>query len=256
MVRLEEIIDKISAYNPAADLELIKKAYIFSAKVHQGQVRLSGEPYLSHIIEVANTLANMHMDVTTIVAGILHDTVEDTLTTIDKIKELFGEDVAALVDGVTKIGKISFESKGASGEERQAENFRKMIIAMAKDIRVIMIKLADRLHNMRTLSVLAPEKRLKIAQETMDIYVPIANRLGIGWIKIELEDLSFNYQKPDAYKELEERLATEKEERERYIQKVKAIIEKRLVEYNLKAEVTGRPKHLYNIYKKMLKDGG
>ncbi|MEK6599551.1 MAG: bifunctional (p)ppGpp synthetase/guanosine-3',5'-bis(diphosphate) 3'-pyrophosphohydrolase [Deltaproteobacteria bacterium] len=255
MVRLEEIIDKISAYNPAADLELIKKAYIFSAKVHQGQVRLSGEPYLSHIIEVANTLANMQMDVTTVVAGILHDTVEDTLTTLDKIKELFGENIATLVDGVTKIGKISFESKGASGEERQAENFRKMIIAMAEDIRVIMIKLADRLHNMRTLSALAPEKRLKIAQETMDIYVPIANRLGIGWIKTELEDLSFNYQKPDAYKELEERLATEKEERERYIQEVKAIIEKKLAEYNLKAEVTGRPKHLYSMYKKMLKDG-
>src|SRR3990167_3943945 len=137
MVRLEEIIDKISAYIPAADLELVKKAYIFSAKVHQGQMRLSGDPYFIHIFEVANILANMQMDVTTIVAGILHDTVEDTLTTIDKIKELFGEDVAALVDGVTKIGKISFESKGASGEERQAENFRKMIIAMAEDIREI-----------------------------------------------------------------------------------------------------------------------
>jgi GTP diphosphokinase / guanosine-3',5'-bis(diphosphate) 3'-diphosphatase len=255
MVRLEEIIDKISAYIPAADLELIKKAYVFSAQVHQGQVRVSGEPYLSHIFEVANTLTSMQMDVTTVVAGILHDTVEDTLTTIDKIKELFGEDVAALVDGVTKIGKMSFTSKDASGEERQAENFRKMIIAMAKDIRVIMIKLADRLHNMRTLSALAPEKRLKIAQETMDIYVPIANRLGIGWIKTELEDLAFSYQKPHAYKELKERLATEKEEREKYIQDVKAIIEKRLAEYHLKAEITGRPKHLFSIHKKMLQDG-
>ncbi|MEK7842427.1 MAG: HD domain-containing protein, partial [Deltaproteobacteria bacterium] len=141
MVRLEELIDKISAYNTAADLEPIKKAYVFSAKVHQGQVRVSGDPYLSHLFEVANILTNMQMDVTTVVAGILHDTVEDTLTTIDKIKELFGEDVAALVDGVTKIGKMSFASKDASGEERQAENFRKMIIAMAKDIRVIMIKL-------------------------------------------------------------------------------------------------------------------
>ncbi len=256
MVRLEEIIDKISAYNSAADTELIRKAYIFSAKVHHGQMRLSGEPYLSHIIEVAHILADMQMDVVTVAAGILHDTVEDTLTTLDKIRELFGDEAAALVDGVTKIGKISFESKGgASGEERQAENFRKMIIAMAQDIRVIMIKLADRLHNMRTLSVLAPEKRLKIAQETMDIYVPIANRLGIGWIKTELEDLSFNYLKPDACKELEERLTTEKEERERYIYEVKTIIEKRLAEYNLKAEVAGRPKHLYSIYKKMLKDG-
>src|SRR3972149_7159698 len=154
MVRLEEIIDKLPPYNPAADLELVKKAYIFSAKVHQGQMRLSGEPYLNHPIEVANILANMQMDVVTVAAGILHDTVEDTLTTLDKIKELFGSEVATLVDGVTKIGKISFDSRGASGEERQAEKFRQMLIAMAQDIRVIMIKLADRLHNMRTLSAL------------------------------------------------------------------------------------------------------
>ncbi len=255
MVRLEEIIDKISSYNPAADTEPIKKAYIFSAKVHQGQMRLSGEPYLSHIIEVAHILTHMQMDAVTVAAGILHDTVEDTLTTIDKIKEMFGEETAALVDGVTKIGKISFESKDASGEERQAENFRKMIIAMAQDIRVIMIKLADRMHNMRTLSALAPEKRIKIARETMDIYVPIANRLGIGWIKAELEDLSFKHLKADAYGELQERLATGDEERAKYIHEVKAIIEKRLAEYNLKADVSGRPKHLYSIYNKMLKDG-
>ncbi|MBI5874667.1 MAG: bifunctional (p)ppGpp synthetase/guanosine-3',5'-bis(diphosphate) 3'-pyrophosphohydrolase, partial [Deltaproteobacteria bacterium] len=255
MIRLEEIIDKVSSYNPAADTELIKKAYIFSAKVHQGQMRMSGEPYLSHIIEVAHILTNMQMDAVTVAAGILHDTVEDTLTTLDKIKELFGDEVAALVDGVTKIGKISFESKGASGEERQAENFRKMIIAMAQDIRVIMIKLADRMHNMRTLSALAPEKRIKIARETMDIYVPIANRLGIGWIKTELEDLSFKHLNSDAYRGLQERLVTENEERARYIHEVKAIIEKRLAEYNLKSEVDGRPKHLYSIYKKMQKDG-
>ena len=255
MVRLEDIVDKISSYNPTADIELIKRAYIFSAKVHQGQMRVSGEPYLNHIIEVAHILTDMQMDVVTVIAGILHDTVEDTLTTLDKIKELFGDEVATLVDGVTKIGKISFDRQGMSGEERQAENFRKMIIAMAQDIRVIMIKLADRLHNMRTLSVLSPEKRTKIAQETMDIYAPIANRLGIGWIKTELEDLAFNYLKPVPYKELQERLTTEKEERERYIHEVKAIIEKRLAEYNLKAEVTGRPKHLYSIHTKMLKDG-
>src|SRR3989338_3867673 len=255
MVRLEDIVDKISSYNPTADIELIKRAYIFSAKVHQGQMRVSGEPYLNHIIEVAHILTDMQMDVVTVIAGILHDTVEDTLTTLDKIKELFGDEVATLVDGVTKIGKISFDRQGMSGEERQAENFRKMIIAMAQDIRVIMIKLADRLHNMRTLSVLSPEKRTKIAQETMDIYAPIANRLGIGWIKTELEDLAFNYLKPEPYKELQERLTTEKEERERYIHEVKAIIEKRLAEYNLKAEVTGRPKHLYSIHTKMLKDG-
>ncbi|OGP39617.1 MAG: GTP pyrophosphokinase [Deltaproteobacteria bacterium GWD2_42_10] len=255
MVRLEDILEKISSYNPQADLELIKKAYIFSAKVHQGQVRLSGEPYLSHVMEVASILVNMQMDVVTVAAGILHDTVEDTLTTLDKIKELFGSEVATLVDGVTKIGKISFDSRGASGEERQAENFRKMLIAMAQDIRVIMIKLADRLHNMRTLSALDPGKRIKIAQETLDIYAPIANRLGIGWIKTDLEDMSFHHLKPDAYRELQERLTTEKEEREKYVHEVKAIIEKRLEEYNLKAEVTGRPKHFYSIHKKMLKDG-
>lgn len=255
MVRLEEIIDKISSYNPAADLELVKKAYIFSAKVHQGQMRLSGEPYLSHPIEVANILANMQMDVVTVAAGILHDTVEDTLTTLDKIKELFGEEVAILVDGVTKIGKISFDSKVTSGEERQAENFRKMIIAMAQDIRVIMIKLADRLHNMRTLNALAPGKRVTVAQETMDIYAPIANRLGIGWIKTELEEIAFSFLMPEAYKELQEKLATRKEEREKYIHEMKDSIEKKLAEYDLKAEITGRPKHLYSIYKKMVSQG-
>ncbi|MBI3754323.1 MAG: bifunctional (p)ppGpp synthetase/guanosine-3',5'-bis(diphosphate) 3'-pyrophosphohydrolase [Deltaproteobacteria bacterium] len=256
MVRLEEIIDKVSSYNPAADLELIKKAYIFSAKVHQGQVRLSGEPYLMHPIEVAHILADMQMDAVTVAAGLLHDTVEDTLTTVDKLKELFGDEIATLVDGVTKIGKISFGDKDtSSGKERQAENFRKMIIAMAQDLRVIMIKLADRLHNMRTLSALGPEKRMQVAQETMDIYAPIANRLGIGWIKTELEELSFPYLKPEAYRELQERLATKKEEREKYIHEVKAIIEKRLAEYNLPAQVSGRPKHLYSIYKKVTEQG-
>ena len=255
MVRLGEIIDKVSSYNPSANLDLIEKAYIFSAKVHKGQMRLSGEPYLSHPIEVAHILTNMQMDAVTVATGILHDTVEDTLTTIDKIRDLFGDEVAMLVDGVTKIGKITFDSKGTSGEEQQAENFRKMIIAMAQDIRVIMVKLADRLHNMRTLDALTPEKRTKIAQETIDIYAPIANRLGIGWIKTELEELAFYHLKPEAYKDLKERLATEREEREKYIHEVKAIIEKRLVEYNLKAEVTGRPKHLYSIYKKMADQG-
>ena len=255
MVRLGEIIDKVSSYNPSANLDLIEKAYIFSAKVHKGQMRLSGEPYLSHPIEVAHILTNMQMDAVTVATGILHDTVEDTLTTIDRIKDLFGDEVAMLVDGVTKIGKITFDSKGTSGEEQQAENFRKMIIAMAQDIRVIMVKLADRLHNMRTLDALTPEKRTKIAQETIDIYAPIANRLGIGWIKTELEELAFYHLKPEAYKDLKEKLATEREEREKYIHEVKAIIEKKLVEYNLKAEVTGRPKHLYSIYKKMADQG-
>lgn len=251
MERLEDILERVASYNAAADLEIIKKAYIFSAKVHQGQVRVSGEPYLNHPIEVASILTHLKLDPLTIATGLLHDTIEDTHTTIDKINEVFGNEVADLVDGVTKISKITFDSK----EERQAENFRKMIIAMSKDIRIILIKLADRLHNMRTLDALSSDKKIKIARETIDIYAPLANRLGIGWIKSELEDLSFKYLNSDKYKELDERLTKKKAERERYIQEVKDILEKRIKEHGLDAEVTGRPKHLYSIYRKMESQG-
>lgn len=247
MIRLNDIIDKISLYNPDADMGLIEKAYVFSAKIHQGQVRLSGEPYLVHPLEVAGILADLRLDIGTIATGLLHDCVEDTYTTLEEIDREFGKEINFLVDGVTKIGKITFESQ----EEQQAENFRKMLIAMAKDIRVILIKLADRLHNMRTLEYHSPERQKEIAQETLDIYAPLANRLGIGWVKTELEDLSFRFLETEIYYDLAKRVAKKKKERNAYINEVKSIIFKKLAEHNLKDNVEGRPKHLYSIYQKM-----
>ncbi|MEK6531467.1 MAG: bifunctional (p)ppGpp synthetase/guanosine-3',5'-bis(diphosphate) 3'-pyrophosphohydrolase [Deltaproteobacteria bacterium] len=250
MVRLQEIIEKVAAYNPAADLELLKKAYIFSGVVHQGQTRMTGEPYLNHPLEVANILTQFKMDAATIATGLLHDTVEDTHTTIEKIKELFGTEVSGLVDGLTKISRISFERK----EDHEAENFRKMVLAMGRDIRVILIKLADRLHNMRTLDALAPDKQRKIANETIDIYAPLANRLGIGWIKTELEDLAFKYIEPHAYKVLSEKVARLKERQQGYIDDARRIIEENLKEHSIEGVVTSRPKHLYSIHKKMVRE--
>ncbi|HEY2028500.1 MAG TPA: HD domain-containing protein, partial [Myxococcales bacterium] len=188
MIRLNDILEKVHAYHADADLDLIKKAYVYSAKVHQGQVRKSGEPYLVHPLEVAGLLADLKLDEASIVAGLLHDTIEDTLAKPDEIKEIFGGEVLELVEGVTKLGALQ-SSQNASVEEKQAENFRKMLVAMAKDIRVILVKLADRTHNMRTLEHMKPDSQQRIAQETLDIYAPLANRLGIQWIKIELEDL-------------------------------------------------------------------
>ncbi len=198
MIRINEILDKTAVYLSEQEQALITKAYVFSATAHAGQVRLSGEPYLSHPLEAANILADMRLDAASIAAGLLHDTVEDTKATVDEIEELFGEDVADIVDGVTKISLIPFETK----EEAQAENIRKMILAMAEDIRVVLVKLADRLHNMRTLEFQKPVKQGLIAQETMDIYAPLANRLGLHRIKTELEDLSFKYLKPDVYNQI------------------------------------------------------
>ena len=198
MIRFEDLIEKVRGYSPEADLELLRRAYVFSALEHKGQVRHSGEPYLVHPLEVADILADMKLDAVCIAAGLLHDVVEDTLTTLERIRELFGEDVAHIVEGVTKIGAIPF----SSSEERQAENFRKMLLAMVDDIRVILVKLADRLHNMRTLQHLPEERRVQIAQETLDIYAPIANRLGMSKIKNELEELSFKYLEPQAYESL------------------------------------------------------
>ncbi len=234
-------------YSPNADLEVIRKAYVFSGVVHQGQIRQSGEPYLTHPIEVANILAGLKMDVQSVATGLLHDTVEDTHTTIEKIAELFGDEVASLVDGLTKLSKMTFDKKA----DHEAENFRKMILAMGRDIRVILIKLADRLHNMRTLSSLDPAKQRKIAQETMDIYAPLANRLGIGWIKTELEDLAFMYLEPEKYSGIKEKLSKALNIKENFIETVKAEIEEKLRAHGVEGEVTGRPKHLYSIYKKM-----
>ncbi len=248
MVRLEDIIEKVAAYNPSADVEVIKKAYVFSGMVHQGQTRLSGEPYMDHTLEVANILAELRMDSSVVATGLLHDTVEDTYTTLDKVEEAFGSEIAGLVDGLTKISRITFEKK----EDREAENFRKMLLAMARDIRVIIIKLADRLHNMRTLDVLNPEKQRKIAQETWDIYAPLANRLGIGWMKADLEDLAFKHLEPEKYKALCEKVARWREERGTYVTGVKEVITNKLTEHGIKGEVTGRLKHLYSVYRKMM----
>ncbi|MFC1855394.1 RelA/SpoT family protein [Thermodesulfobacteriota bacterium] len=251
MLRINDLLEDIKINNPDADLELIQKAYIFSAKVHKGQKRRSGEPYLIHPLTVADILAKMKLDESTIVVGLLHDVVEDTHAEHDEIAELFGDEVATLVDGVTKISKI--ESRDL--EDRQAENFRKMIIAMAKDVRVILVKLADRLHNMRTLQHMKEESQRRIAQETMDIYSPLANRLGISWIKSELEDLSFMYTQPILYKQISSRFKKTKNERDEYIKTVRNSLEEKLKSYNINAEVTGRAKHFYSVYQKMQRRG-
>jgi len=248
MIRFNEILEQVASYNPQADLDFLKKAYVFSAKVHQGQVRLSGEPYLIHPLEVAHILVNLRLDTASVVTGLLHDTLEDTFATLEELQENFGAEVAQLVDGVTKISKITLT---ASEEEDQAENVRKMILAMVKDIRVILVKLADRVHNMRTLQYQLPPKQKTIAQETLDIYSPLANRLGIDWIKNELENLSFRYLHPDIYNDIKGKIAKKEKERERYIEEVKRIITKKLFEHKIEAEVTGRPKQIYSIYKKI-----
>ena len=249
MIRINDIIDKITEYHPDADLDIIDRAYIYSARVHDGQVRLSGEPYLSHPLEVAGILADMKLDVVSVAAGLLHDVVEDTHASIEEINEIFGKDVSHIVSGVTKLSVLPFSS---GSQARQAESIRKMILAMADDIRVILIKLADRLHNMRTLKFHSPKKKVKIARETLDIYAPIAGRLGIYWIKKELEDTSFMYLQPDEYFKIEQLVNKDKEEGEKYIEKVKDLIKKKMDENNLECEVLGRYKYFYSIYKKML----
>lgn len=228
---------------------LVKKAYRYSAKAHRKQKRYSGEAYISHLLEVAKILADLELDMITISAGILHDVIEDTNTPLSTIKEEFGEEIAMLVNGVTKLSKISFKTR----EEQQAENFRKMFLAMAEDVRVILIKLADRLNNMRTLQYIPPHKRVKIARETLEIYVPIANRLGISRVQWELEDLSLHYLEPMKYREVVNRIAKNRLERESYVESIKAIITKEIQKVEIKAEIQGRPKNIYSIYKKMEK---
>lgn len=247
MIRFSDILDQVHSYLPEANSALLEKAYVYSAKVHAGQKRLSGEPYLSHPLEVAYILAQMKLDIASIAAGLLHDTLEDTLTTLEDLKNMFGEDVAMIVDGVTKLSKIKFETK----LQKQAENIRKMILAMSRDIRVLLVKLADRLHNMRTLEHQKPEKQLLIARETMDIYAPLASRLGIDWIKRELEDLSFMYLYPIEYKELKETIEKRLGQKKTYIEEVKDFLAKKMGEYGFSCKVLGRPKHLYSIFRKM-----
>jgi guanosine-3',5'-bis(diphosphate) 3'-pyrophosphohydrolase len=246
-VQLQEILSEVQSYHPTPDLELIRKAHAFALKLHHGQTRASGEPYITHVMEVAYLAARLHLDIPSIVASLLHDTVEDTEVTISEIRKEFGEDSASLVDGVTKLSKVQFTSRA----EQQAENFRKMLLAMAQDIRVLLIKLCDRTHNMRTLEFLSESRRKRIASETLDIYAPLAHRLGLHWIKSELEDLSLRHLKPEVYQNLKKHVSETKTERERYIQEVVRLIEQELGDNDLKADVAGRSKHFYSIFKKM-----
>jgi GTP pyrophosphokinase len=250
MIRFEDLLEKVRAYNPDADLELLRRAYVFSAFEHKGQVRHSGEPYMVHPLQVADFLADLKLDVVAIASGLLHDVVEDTLTTIERIEELFGPEVAHVVEGVTKISTIPF----SSSEERQAENFRKMLLAMVDDIRVILVKLADRLHNMRTLHHLSEERRVKIAQETLDIYAPIANRLGMSKVKNELEDLCFRYLEPKAYNSLRSRVESRRRGAEGQIDQLKTTLTAKLTEAQVPyVEIDGRIKRLYSIWQKLKK---
>ena len=251
MLRFNDIADRILEYHPGCDLSLLQRAYVFSAKVHEGQERLSGEPYLVHPLEVAGILVDLRMDEVTVAAGLLHDTIEDTLATREELERLFGEQVAFVVEGLTKIAKIEFTSH----RERQAENFRKMLVAMSEDIRILMIKLADRLHNMRTVQYMAEDSRRRVAQETVDIYAPLAHRLGIHWMKQELEELAFRALKPDVAPDLEKRLRSGRKARERYIEEVIGILSSRLAGAGVGAEVTGRLKDLSSIDAKMESQG-
>ncbi len=251
MTQLETLIEEIPKYQPGADLDVLARAYRFSAASHQGQQRASGEPYLSHPLEVANLLVDFKMDVTTVTAGLLHDVLEDTAATKADLEREFGGEIAELVDGVTKIGKLAFSSR----EERQAENFRKMLVAMARDLRVLMIKLADRLHNMRTLDYLPSDRAKKIAQETLDIYAPLAHRLGMAKVKAELEDLGLRTLNPADYVDLQKRVAKRRLEREADINQVIAILQRKLSEVGIDSQIRGRPKHFYSIWKKMHDQG-
>ena len=248
MIRFEDLLEKVRAYSPDADVELLRRAYVFSAFEHRGQVRRSGEPYLIHPLAVAEFLVDLKLDAVAIAAGLLHDVVEDTLTTIERIRELFGPEVAHVVEGVTKISAIPFSST----EERQAENFRKMLLAMVDDIRVILVKLADRVHNMRTLSHLPEERRVRVAEETRDIYAPIANRLGMSKVKNELEELAFKYLEPQAYEALRIKVDAKRRAAEGLIKSLNATIEAKLREAQVPvAEIDGRIKRLWSIHQKL-----
>ena len=248
MIRITDILDRVSSYNPDADLELVERAYVYSARIHDGQIRLSGEPYLSHPLEVAGLLAELKLDTISLTAGLLHDALEDTHTTAEELTEIFGPQVTRIVEGVTKLSALSFRSS----EARQAESIRKMILAMASDIRVILIKLCDRLHNMRTLRFQKEQKQVRIAKETQDIYAPIASRLGIYWIKNELEDISFLYLHPHEYREIANLVDRKKGEQRKHIDTIQGIIEEKMIEAHLNCQVQGRHKHFYGIYQKMV----
>lgn len=251
MTSYEELLGRVKAYNPNVNEDLLRQAYLFAVSLHGNQKRHSGEPYIVHPVAVAAILAELELDTETIVAGLLHDVIEDTGVALEAITDHFGPEIAALVDGVTKLSRIEFRSK----EEQQAENLRKMFLAMAKDIRVILIKLADRLHNMRTLQYHTVEKQRAIAQETLDIFAPLAHRLGIYRLKWELEDLAFRYLQPEKYRSLAEKVARTRAAREEHTRQTIEILRQRLEEAGIQAELQGRPKNLYSIYRKMERQG-
>ena len=247
MVRLTDILDKVRSYHPSADTDLINKAYVYSSRMHEGQLRKSGDPYFIHPVSVAGIIADMRLDAASVCAALLHDVVEDTAVTERDIAQLFGDEVAFLVDGVTKLGKINFISK----EDQQAESFRKMLVAMARDIRVLLVKLADRLDNMRTLEHMKPDAQERISRETLEIYAPLAGRLGINWLKSDLEDLAFRWLYPDAYLDLVKKTKAVSRDREKYTTDVTHRIQAMLIERGFAVDVSGRTKHLYSVYRKM-----
>ena len=249
MLQFEEIVRKVQISRPGDDLGLLRKAYEFSASEHKAQTRISGEPFVSHPLAVANVLADMKLDVVCLVAGMLHDVVEDTPTTIDRIGQEFGPDVARIVEGVTKISRIEF----VSPEVQQAENLRKMVLAMVDDIRVVLVKLADRLHNMRTLEHLPPEKRERIARETIEIYAPIAHRLGMGKIRGELEDLAFRHLEPQAFEDVKKAVESRRKVSEEFLEEVRALVDAKLKEHSIPARIDGRIKRLFSIWQKLKK---
>ncbi len=245
--RLADIVEKVQSYHPAADVDLIHRAYVYSAKMHDGQMRKSGDPYFVHPVSVAHIIADMRLDPASVCAALLHDVVEDTEASTDDLTSQFGEEVSFLVDGVTKLGRINFTCK----EDQQAESFRKMLVAMARDIRVLLVKLADRLDNMRTLQHMKPDKQERIAAETLEIYAPLAGRLGIYWLKSELEDLSFRYLYPEQYAEIARKSRRNARDRDKYIADVTGRLQKMLIERGFAVEVGGRVKHRYSIWRKM-----
>jgi len=247
MVRLTDILEKVRSYHPSADTDLINKAYVYSSRMHDGQLRKSGDPYFIHPVSVANIIAEMRLDAASVCAALLHDVVEDTPVTERDIAALFGDEVAFLVDGVTKLGKINFVSK----EDQQAESFRKMLVAMARDIRVLLVKLADRLDNMRTMEHMKPDAQERISRETLEIYAPLAGRLGINWLKSDLEDLSFRWLYPDAYADLVKKTKAVSRDREKYTTDVARRIQAMLIERGFAVDVSGRVKHLYSVFRKM-----
>jgi GTP pyrophosphokinase len=243
----EQLVERVRAYQPGADFDLLVRAYNYAGQAHEGQLRKSGAPYFAHPASVAEVITELRLDAASVCAGLLHDVVEDTPQTLSDVEKQFGAEVAFLVDGVTKLSKINFTSR----QDREAENFRKMLVAMARDIRVLLVKLCDRVDNMRTLDFMTPEAQDRIARETMEIYAPLANRLGIQRFKSELEDLSFKYLEPEAYRRLDQLVTRSAKERDRYIEEMSEVLRRQISEHGFAGEVTGRPKHLYSVHRKM-----